>query len=59
MADLIEQCITHLRLKPQVIIIDEVDYLISRMNDFLEGKYNLEFKDYSRVTYSTILPIYV
>ena len=30
MADLIEQCITHLRLKPQVIIIDEVDYLINR-----------------------------
>ena len=30
MADLIEQCITHLRLKPQIIIIDEVDYLISR-----------------------------
>ncbi len=31
MADLIEQCISHLRLKPQVIIIDEVDYLINRM----------------------------
>ena len=30
MADLIEQCITHLRLKPQIIIIDEVDYLINR-----------------------------
>ena len=30
MADLIEQCITHLRLNPQVIIIDEVDYLINR-----------------------------
>lgn len=30
MANLMEQCITHLRLKPQVIIIDEVDYLISR-----------------------------
>ena len=30
MAALIEQCITHLRLKPQVIIIDEVDYLINR-----------------------------
>ena len=30
MADLIEQCITHIRLKPQVIIIDEVDYLINR-----------------------------
>lgn len=30
MADLIEQCITHLRLKPQVIIIDEMDYLINR-----------------------------
>lgn len=31
MADLVEQCISHLRLKPQVIIIDEVDYLINRM----------------------------
>lgn len=30
MANLMEQCIAHLRLKPQVIIIDEVDYLISR-----------------------------
>ena len=30
MADLVEQCITHLRLKPQIIIIDEVDYLINR-----------------------------
>ena len=30
MAHTIEQCITHLRLKPQVIIIDEVDYLINR-----------------------------
>lgn len=29
MANLMEQCIAHLRLKPQVIIIDEVDYLIS------------------------------
>jgi len=28
--DLIKQCIAHLRLNPQVVIIDEVDYLISR-----------------------------
>ena len=30
MANLMDQCVAHLRLKPQVIIIDEVDYLISR-----------------------------
>lgn len=29
--DLMKQCIAHLRLKPQVIVIDEVDYLINRM----------------------------
>ena len=28
--DLMKQCIAHLRLNPQVIIIDEVDYLIGR-----------------------------
>jgi len=28
--DLMKQCIAHLRLNPQVVIIDEVDYLISR-----------------------------
>lgn len=30
MAELMEQCIAHLRLKPQVIVIDEVDYLINK-----------------------------
>lgn len=30
-SDLMKQCISHLRLKPQVIVIDEVDYLINRM----------------------------
>lgn len=29
--ELMKQCIAHLRLKPQVIVIDEVDYLINRM----------------------------
>lgn len=29
--DLMKQCIAHLRLKPQVIVIDEVDYLINHM----------------------------
>lgn len=29
--DLMKQCIVHLRLKPQVIVIDEVDYLINHM----------------------------
>lgn len=28
--DLMKQCIAHLRLNPQVIIIDEIDYLIGR-----------------------------
>ena len=31
MSDLMEQCIAHLRLHPQVIVVDEVDYLVDRL----------------------------
>ena len=30
-SDMMKQCIAHLRLKPQVIIVDEVDYLINSL----------------------------
>ena len=30
MSDLFEQCINHLRLKPQIIVVDEIDYLVDK-----------------------------
>jgi len=30
-SDLVEQCIAHLRMQPQMIIVDEVDYLVNKM----------------------------
>ncbi len=30
-SDLVDQCISHLRLQPQMIIVDEIDYLVNRV----------------------------